>query len=179
MSTSGTLLHEYSVPTANSLPYGITVGSDGNLWFTESAGNKIGRLTPGGTITEFSVPTASSAPHGITAGPDGMLWFTENSGNKIASLNPSTGAITEFSVPTANSGPEGITTGPNGSIWFTENSASKIGTLDWVLQSTAVQSDTTQGLQLSIDGQAGSWYSAHTGNLHVTVPLDFNLHAPT
>ena len=27
---------------------------DGNLWFTEEDGNKIGRITPAGTIAEFT-----------------------------------------------------------------------------------------------------------------------------
>jgi virginiamycin B lyase len=46
MSTSGTLLAEYPIPTANSNPYGITSGPDGNLWFVESGSGKIGRVTP-------------------------------------------------------------------------------------------------------------------------------------
>jgi virginiamycin B lyase len=30
----------------SSQPWGITAGPDGNLWFTEQVGNKIGRITP-------------------------------------------------------------------------------------------------------------------------------------
>ena len=33
------------IPTAHSNPGGITLGTDGNIWFSENAGNKIGRLT--------------------------------------------------------------------------------------------------------------------------------------
>src|SRR5437773_1372460 len=36
---------ETAIPTANSLPIGITSGPDSNLWFTENAGNRIGRIT--------------------------------------------------------------------------------------------------------------------------------------
>jgi len=67
----------------DGIPRRITVGPDGNLWFTETNFNKIGRITPAGGITEFTIPTASSFPFGITAGPDGNLWFTEADGNKI------------------------------------------------------------------------------------------------
>jgi virginiamycin B lyase len=56
---------------------GITAGPDGNLWFTEYGGNKIGRITTAGVITEFPIPTDDSEPWGITSGPDGNLWFTE------------------------------------------------------------------------------------------------------
>jgi virginiamycin B lyase len=39
--------------------------TDGNLWFTELTGDKIGRITPAGSINEFPVPTASSRLTGI------------------------------------------------------------------------------------------------------------------
>src|SRR5215469_4962652 len=76
-------IHEFPIPTAGSAPTAITAGPDGNLWFTEAAGNKIGRITTHGSITEFPIPTAGSTPEGITAGPDGNLWFTESLGNNI------------------------------------------------------------------------------------------------
>jgi virginiamycin B lyase len=66
----------------------ITAGPDGNLWFTEDAGNNIGRITTTGEITEFPIPTPQSGPHGIAVGPDGNLWFTEQTGNKIGRINP-------------------------------------------------------------------------------------------
>src|SRR5262245_55081468 len=73
---------EYPVPTAERDLTGIAAGPDGNVWFTEFSGNKIGRITPNGVITEFPIPTADSGPVGITAGPDGNVWFTESRGNK-------------------------------------------------------------------------------------------------
>src|SRR5262249_44562520 len=36
---------EYTVPTANSDPFGIAAGPDGNVWFTEYDGNQIGQLS--------------------------------------------------------------------------------------------------------------------------------------
>ena len=80
---------------SDSSPIGITAGPDGNLWFTEFTGNKVGKITPAGAITEFPIPTASSFPYGITAGPDGNLWFVEDGGNKIGRITPA-GTITEF-----------------------------------------------------------------------------------
>src|SRR5512142_1613531 len=49
-------INEYTLPAANSGPTGITVGPDGNLWFTEYRGY-IGRITTDGVITEFSNPS--------------------------------------------------------------------------------------------------------------------------
>src|SRR5439155_958422 len=71
-------------------PRAITAGPDGNLWFTEYYGNRIGRVTPAGVITEFpplSSPTSLGGPDSITVGPDGNLWFTEDSGNKIGRIS--------------------------------------------------------------------------------------------
>src|SRR6266568_168649 len=73
---------EFPIPTASTFPRGITAGPDGNLWFTEYTGNKIGRITPAGVVTEFRIHTSVTEPFGITAGPDGNLWFAEGNSNK-------------------------------------------------------------------------------------------------
>ena len=99
---------------------------DGNLWFTESAANKIGRITTAGVITEFPIPSASSGPGGIAAGPDGNLWFTELNANQIGRITTA-GVITEFPIPTAGSFAIDIAAGPDGNLWFTESNANKIG----------------------------------------------------
>src|SRR5262249_12463131 len=57
--------------------------SDGNLWFTEQAGNKIGSIDSSThAITETTIPTANAMLFGIAAGPDAPLWVTEFAANK-------------------------------------------------------------------------------------------------
>jgi len=74
-------------------------GPDGALWFAESSGNNIGRITTSGAITEYPVPTVAGGLGGITAGPDGALWFIEEGSGKIgrittpASTSPLVAAI--------------------------------------------------------------------------------------
>src|SRR5512139_421740 len=97
-------IEEFVVPTSDAYSWAIAAGPDGNLWFTEQMGNRIGRITPAGVIAEFSLPTT---PYGIVAGPDGNLWFTEVFAAKIGRITPE-GSITEFPVPTAGSFPQGI-----------------------------------------------------------------------
>lgn len=157
---------EFTIPTANSDPYGITAGPDGNLWFTESNRNKIGRITPSGAITEFTIPTASSEPYEITAGPDGNLWFTEHLGGKIGRITPS-GAITEFKTPTANMMPYGITAGPDGNLWFTEDGYSdKIGRITpsgAITEFTIPTANSTPyGITAGPDGNL--WFTENHGN---------------
>src|SRR5438876_10210744 len=88
--------------TLDGGPTSIIAGRDGNLWFTERFGNKIGRIAPtSGLITEFcQVLTAGNpsgitgSPRGITVGPDGNIWFAEVSG--VIGRITSAGVITEF-----------------------------------------------------------------------------------
>jgi streptogramin lyase len=55
-------IKEFTIPTTNSTPRYITAGPDGNLWFTEMDGNKIGRITTAGVDTEFTVLGSTSGP---------------------------------------------------------------------------------------------------------------------
>src|SRR6516165_849385 len=131
---------EFPVPTAGANPFGITVGPDGNVWFTEnyiSPANKVGMINPTThTVTDFAVPTPNTLPFGITAGPDGNVWFTEHDNNdtqvgRIGEINPVTHAIAEFPLPSGTqSGPAGIVAGPDGNLWFAEQRAYKIGMIN-------------------------------------------------
>jgi virginiamycin B lyase len=101
--------------TPGSRPLGITAGPDGNLWFTEQGGDRIGRITPQGVVTEFSAGiTPGSQPSEITIGADGNLWFTEQGGGRIGRITPN-GLVTEFESAVAN----GIAGGSDGNVWFT------------------------------------------------------------
>jgi virginiamycin B lyase len=123
---------EFPLPNAGSQPNGIVTGPDGNLWFTEVAGNRIGRMAPGGVITEFPLPTnsqgQSSQPVAILVGPDGALWFTMSNSSRIGRITTA-GDLSLFITPTGGSGPEGIAVGSDGNLWFTEIAVNKIGRL--------------------------------------------------
>jgi streptogramin lyase len=126
-----TTIAEFPLLTAGASPAGITMGPDGNLWFTETQANKIGSINPTThAVDEFPIPTANSGAFGITTGPDGNLWFTEATANKIGTINPSTHAVTEFDVPTAGSQPAGIAAGADNTLWFTEAAGNQIGTIN-------------------------------------------------
>ena len=103
--------NEFPIPTAGSMPDGIALGLDGNLWFTEFAGNKIGMITPAGSVTEFPLPTnsqgQSSQPRVILRAPDGALWFTMTNDSRIGRITTA-GQTSFFDTPTLSSGPEGL-----------------------------------------------------------------------
>jgi virginiamycin B lyase len=129
---------EYSAGiTAGAGPLGITSGPDGNLWFTESTGDRIGRITTAGVVNEFPL-SAGAAPNGITVGPDGALWFTEPGISRIGRMTTS-GALTEYPLPVPYSGAglTGIAAGPDGNLWATD----ALGTHIWRTTTGGVMSN--------------------------------------
>ncbi len=129
---------EYPLRNPGSQPVGIAVGSDGAVWFTEWAGNAIGRIDASGRTSEYPIPTASAQPRNIVTGPDRALWFTEGSGHPPSNGGigriTTKGAVTDYpSIPKTSSGsypvsaPFGIAPGPNGTVWFTDSDQNALG----------------------------------------------------
>ena len=91
-------ISQFPLPAYEGRVGGITVGADGNLWFTETDSDRIARITPTGQIAAFSLrnhpPLALGVRPwgslgGISAGPEGNIWFVEPEENKIGRLSPS------------------------------------------------------------------------------------------
>ena len=118
--------YQFSIPVAANKPQWIAPGADGNMWFTESPGNAVARITPAGVVTEFPVPTALANPQGITGASDGNLWFTEFGASKIAKIT-STGTITEFSTLFASDAPLQLVDRGDGNVWYTGNAGNHVG----------------------------------------------------
>jgi streptogramin lyase len=58
---------EYEIPTAESMPGGITIDMLGNIWFSEQSGNKIARIPVmlgAGQIAFYGGPRHDHAHHG-------------------------------------------------------------------------------------------------------------------
>jgi streptogramin lyase len=115
---------DYSVTTLSSSPINLTLGPDGNIWFTENSVAKIGKITTSGTVTEYSLNASRAKPYDITAGPDGNLWFTENSTGGLSQtlyVGKSTtgGSITDYSMALSavGGGNAYITSGPGGLLY--------------------------------------------------------------
>ncbi|MDQ2806235.1 MAG: hypothetical protein M3Z04_04840 [Chloroflexota bacterium] len=125
--STGNVVTEYPIPTANSSPRAITRAGD-SLWFTEFAGNKIGFVSgmTGSTVTEYSVPTAGSGPAGIGYDPtsNGKLWFTEYNADKLASFDLYSQMFVEYVSKTPL---RSIASGSDGALWFSEPTNAKIG----------------------------------------------------
>lgn len=182
---------DYQIPTRvkASGTGGITVGPDGALWFTESEGNKIARITITGKISEFPL-SVGAYPGGIALGSDGALWFTES--KKVGRITAG-GKIVEFQLPTLgkhpfilpedtiNGGfvtfrehwPGDITLGPDGALWFTERHDDRIGRIDTAGRIAEFRLPTTGNELLGIaTGPDGAlWFSEGANVGGVTAKL--------
>jgi streptogramin lyase len=145
----GTINEFSSGITSGSNPFGVVSGPDGNVWFGEPGGERIGRITPAGTITEFSTAPVSGGTERLAVGADGNVWFTAGQGpyGSLGRITPS-GEVTDFtSLLPARSGPNGITEGPDGNIWFTDMTGNRIGRItpsgELTEFSTGISSDSS------------------------------------
>jgi len=139
-------IKEYTVPTPDAVPQGVTTDRLGKIWFTESAGQKFGWLDVAtGQIKEYDVLTLRGLagistslgdplpfPGPIRQGSDGKIYFAQGGfegGNKIGQFDPKTGAYREFAVDTPLAGICDINNTQRGAIWFGEFSGNGIGKL--------------------------------------------------
>jgi virginiamycin B lyase len=126
-------VREWEVPTKGAKPYATTVSSDGSIWFTEEAANKIGHLNPKtGEFKEYSLTDDKNvAPHGLVADQDRNIWFAASSGGFIGKLEPDTGKVIVFKMPDPKAtDPESLAFDSKGILWFTVQNANMVGKLD-------------------------------------------------
>jgi streptogramin lyase/tRNA A-37 threonylcarbamoyl transferase component Bud32 len=127
---------KYDLPSGeNQKPTELAIDSNGNIWFTEYYGNRLGVLKiqyPGIElqIQEFAIPTRNSQPGVVAVDNNGIVWFTESKGNKIGAYDPNAGAFSEWAIPTPNSGPWGLCIDVRNRVWFTEADGNNLGVFD-------------------------------------------------
>jgi streptogramin lyase len=130
ITTSGTI-SAFPTTTPSSSPVDVAVGSDSNIWFTEDATSKIGKMsTAGVALAEYPTKTNPSNLSAITSGPDGNLWFLENTAYGAVGKITTSGVVTEYKAQMQNY-QNGIVAGPDGAIWYAQgypNAAGRVTT---------------------------------------------------
>jgi virginiamycin B lyase len=59
-----------------------------DLWFSEAAGNRIGKITMGGVISEYPAPSRNSGPRAVIVIPDGRVFFSQYDAGQIGEIIP-------------------------------------------------------------------------------------------
>ena len=156
------VITEYTIPTTSSVPYGLAEGPDGNLWFTENAGNKVGKVSITGSFAEY--PAGSATPQGIAAGPDGNMWFNESQGNNVAKVTMS-GAITEYPIPTAGAWPFSVVAGPDGNMVYRKRRQQDRQDHDGRHDHRVCGSDSRRALRgITVGPDGNLWFTEYDGN---------------
>lgn len=159
-------LTEFDLPREGGHPIRLTMGPDGNVWFTESQGHRLARITPDGQIQGYPLPPGTE-PYDLAAGPDGAIWFMENrsAGQAIGRMTTA-GILTEFTLPLGEGeepgglyGAGSLAAGPDGRIWFVGERGfvgriSPSGRLSRVAIPTRIPED------LAIGPEGSVWYTS-------------------
>jgi streptogramin lyase len=150
--------------TGGSGVYGIAAVPGGDIYFTESDSDDIGRSKLINPFEHLAL-AAGSTPEQMVLGSDGNLWFTENGTSKIGRVSPKSFTLTgEFATVTPNAGPVGIAVGKDGGLWFTERSVGRIGhvTLAGAVTEYAVPGENVSpGITAAADGTI--WFCEFPG----------------
>jgi virginiamycin B lyase len=121
------------VPPIAAMPFGITRGPLGSVWFSLDSpftlNSVVGRVDRQGRITTYPVPSANAWVGWMTTHPGNTVWFAERGMGKIGRVTAN-GAITEFSLSTRNALPQGIVFAPDGNIYVSEQGANAIARLN-------------------------------------------------
>lgn len=115
----------FPYPEPNIFGHGLTVDSEGHVFWIEFEGKHVGRLDPStGAMVRFPMDPEGAVRNiqGHTPNLDSQenVWFTVINGNKIGKWDRETEEITLWDIPTPNSFPYGIEVDQNDDVWFAE-----------------------------------------------------------
>ena len=157
-------------------PLFLVTGPDGNVWFTNFAGDSVNSYDPATQELLFYGLPVGDNPTRITVGPDGEIWFAETGPTEgdpndvgptaIAEITTDgLGSLNAYALPVADSDPTGVALGPDGNVWFTENATADVRnvTAEGLVSSPAAASTSSAMPTGIVNGPDGNLWYAETG----------------
>lgn len=148
--------------------YGITLDTDGNVWFCAQGRSAIGRGDKDtGKVTLWTVPTEKSFPRRLAIDSDGIVWFDEYTSGKIGRFDPKSQAFKEYSLPGPRPTPYAIGIAKDNGIWYSSQEMDQIGHLDPKTgQVTLYPFDHAEITmrEFNLDPQGRMWYTSPANN---------------
>lgn len=134
-------------------PFGLAVGPDGSIYFSETLSHRIRRVSPSGVISTIAgtgtagftgdggqvAGAAINAPSGITLGSDGTIYFADSMNHRIRKIAPN-GVITTIAgtgvallsgdggtaLAASFSNPQGIAIDSQGQIYVADKGNNRV-----------------------------------------------------
>jgi Ca2+-binding RTX toxin-like protein len=119
-ATTGAVIAGYTFPLADTNPRQMTIGPDGDIWFTYSGGawGGIGHFDLTDHTTQYRNFTSETNPKGLVTGPDGNVWFLGEAQERVYRISPALTGLVSYGHASLDIGvaaPEMVTVGSN--IW--------------------------------------------------------------
>jgi virginiamycin B lyase len=121
-------LTQWSLPTSNSYPRRMEIGSDGMIYTGEFRGGKIARFDPKTqTFREFSLPGPDPSPYGLGFDAEGYLWYDSHNMDRLGRFDPRTGKVVEYPFPHPEPAIREFFRDAQGRMWYGTSPNNKVG----------------------------------------------------
>ena len=151
-----------------SLPFALTIDSEGKIWFSETNPGIIGFINPkNNEITKFSDGLPIKGPEALTFDEEGNLWVTEHTGSGIIKFNPILETFDRIPVPDPEALPFGMTFDRYDNIWFAQHTSDNIAAYDPHnnnLIEVPVPTASSWPLYMTSDDKSNVWFVENQGN---------------
>ena len=119
---------EWTMPTVNSYPRRMEIGSDGIIWIGEFNAGKMARFDPKTqTFKEYQLPGPDPTPYGMGIDADGYIWYDSHRQDTMGRVDPKTGTVTEYPFPHNELALREFFLDAQGRMWYGSNPNNKVG----------------------------------------------------
>ena len=120
---------KYAQPTPDSWPRRLKIDAQGNVWFCEYEGGKIGRFDPKTeTFKEFPLPGGRPSPYALEIDKNtGHLWISSLEMDTVTEMDPATGKLITYPFLFSENGMRDFFQDAEGRMWWGSQSNNRIG----------------------------------------------------
>jgi len=158
--------HPGQVRRLSSAPNELALDAQGQVWFTESGTNRLGRLDPAtGAMHLFAAPDPHALLMEIASDAQGSIWVTSFTPGLLFRLQPGTGTFTSYVTSVQGSGRSalyGLLVTPAGEVWVTMLAENALARLDVAAQhflTYPLPRPNSQPLGLVMDASHTLWFT--------------------
>jgi virginiamycin B lyase len=116
------------MPPTNGKPQRLDLDKDGNVWFSERQGNKIGVFDVKElSFKEFPLPGPEASPYALGIDRDGMVWYSSHEQDTVGRFDPKREKVTEYPYPHAEISMREFYLDRKGRMWYGSSANNTVG----------------------------------------------------